>query len=275
MLVDGGSLNAESAVVDGRDIKNLEVNFIKSEKKNIYSRAIFTSTILISMAIFLSARVTNTYDKSKDINLRNESSVYVPGGGFSGFWFLLGRLNSISNPERQNYYCYSAGCLAVSSTLLNVSFHDVATAAIEAKEKWKRGDISQYLIVEDFVEAIIPNDEQHSFETGFLDKINIITTNKGFGPSIRRAESIIELKELLILTTWIPYVTGRGLWKSDRHGKFHMDGGVSAFNHPNCNKKIGIPYSFEIFVDTLNPNISYQKAKKIFNAGLSYLDLDK
>jgi len=46
-------------------------------------------------------------------------SVYVPGGGFSGFWFILGHLFSISDPSDHVYYCYSSGCLGVLALLLD------------------------------------------------------------------------------------------------------------------------------------------------------------
>ena len=43
------------------------------------------------------------------------ASVYVPGGGFSGFWFHLGYLHTFGSQQNMNdydYYCFSAGCLS-------------------------------------------------------------------------------------------------------------------------------------------------------------------
>ena len=42
---------------------------------------------------------------------------YVPGAGFSGFPFTLGRLHSMGDPTKIECYCYSAGCLAATVAL--------------------------------------------------------------------------------------------------------------------------------------------------------------
>jgi hypothetical protein len=39
---------------------------------------------------------------------------FLQGGGFSGFWFHLGFLQSIENLEEYDYYCFSSGCLGKS-----------------------------------------------------------------------------------------------------------------------------------------------------------------
>lgn len=52
-----------------------------------------------------------------------DDCIYVPGGGFSGFWFSLGRLQSLQHPQDERFVCYSAGCLGVVSVLWN-HFHE-------------------------------------------------------------------------------------------------------------------------------------------------------
>ena len=62
-------------------------------------------------------------------NHAGPSSVCLPGGGFSGFWFHLGYLHSLEERQREHqrghqadpvllhdydYYCFSAGCLSES-----------------------------------------------------------------------------------------------------------------------------------------------------------------
>jgi hypothetical protein len=37
--------------------------------------------------------------------------VTILGGGFSGFWFHLGYLQSMKNLNDYDYYCFSSGCL--------------------------------------------------------------------------------------------------------------------------------------------------------------------
>lgn len=47
------------------------------------------------------------------------SSVYIPGGGFSGFWFHLGYLQSMNMDNHlhdYDYYCFSSGCLGKQTT---------------------------------------------------------------------------------------------------------------------------------------------------------------
>jgi len=42
--------------------------------------------------------------------------IHETGAGFSGFWFHLGRLQSIPNLRDHDFYCYSSGCLSKYST---------------------------------------------------------------------------------------------------------------------------------------------------------------
>jgi hypothetical protein len=53
-------------------------------------------------------------------NSQKEDCIYVPGGGFSGFWFTLGRLSALSSQQihQDTFVCYSAGCLGVVATLI-------------------------------------------------------------------------------------------------------------------------------------------------------------
>jgi hypothetical protein len=41
-----------------------------------------------------------------------ESSIYVPGSGFSGVWFHLGFLQALPSVHNHDFYCYSSGCLS-------------------------------------------------------------------------------------------------------------------------------------------------------------------
>jgi len=42
-------------------------------------------------------------------------TVYLPGGGFPGFWFHLGYLQSLRNLMDYDYYCFSSGCLGTNT----------------------------------------------------------------------------------------------------------------------------------------------------------------
>jgi hypothetical protein len=81
--------------------------------------------------------------------------IYVPGAGFSGFWFTLGRLQSLPDPLAETFYCYSAGCLAAVSTLNGFSMEQVSTLARTLQHEWATGQTSRYHVVPKFVDGLV------------------------------------------------------------------------------------------------------------------------
>jgi len=245
----------------------------------------FISIMIIIISAFYAAgrtpRNKSVMHPYKTTNI-DPRSVYVPGAGFSGFWFTLGRLQSIPNPREYNYHCFSAGCLGVVATLLyNKTVDDMASVAFDVQRKWRNGEISRYAVVEDFVDRLLipgngnasddfSNDNGLLFDVGLLERINVLTTTKGIGVNMRQARSVAELRELLIQTTWIPFATGWGLWKEDTRGNLHMDGGVSMLFHPDCQFNLRLPMMFDLFLNFLNPNMGIEKVEKFWNSGLGY-----
>ena len=70
--------------------------------------------------------------------------VYVPGAGFSGFFYMMGRLQSVKQlrtPHR--FHCFSAGCLALTATLLDTPIEDVVELALSARSKAVKGDATR------------------------------------------------------------------------------------------------------------------------------------
>eukprot|EP00536_Pseudo-nitzschia_multiseries_P015313 jgi/Psemu1/41966/gm1.41966_g len=128
------------------------------------------------------------------------------GGGFSGFWFSLGRLQSLDHPQNERFVCYSAGCLGVVSVLRNhfdsnsnnnsnsnSNSNNNTGAAAAASSKhyqyeqlyeyarsiqtgWQSGAINRYRVVETFVDGILDSLEtlDESSTEAFLE---IIRTN--------------------------------------------------------------------------------------------------
>ncbi|KAL3918989.1 MAG: hypothetical protein SGILL_003981 [Bacillariaceae sp.] len=129
-------------------------------------------------------------ETSKSIEQPQHDCIYVPGGGFSGFWFSLGRLQSLSAKDmfQEKFVCYSAGCLGVVATLLQhmqaeMSIADMGThgsgssrsttasssppnnnndhsshlynMARNIQVEWLNGDLHRYRIVESFVDGIL------------------------------------------------------------------------------------------------------------------------
>lgn len=167
-----------------------------------------------------------------------KSVVYVPGAGFSGFFYSLGRLQSLQRHEvsqRNNeteslteetpfeYYCFSAGCLALVASLMEIPLGMAVDLAHTSRNRWMNSEIGRYSVVEDFVERLLA-DEHKSAENGIcnliqdnatthhriqqhLPRINIITSswnkNSFVSQSVRTPSTIYHLKEMLIQTTWM------------------------------------------------------------------------
>ena len=158
------------------------------------------------------------------------NSICVSGGGFSGFWFTIGRLQSIQDAPSKDYYCYSAGCLAVVAALGNYSVHQLSDLAFGVQDRWLDGTIGQYEVADDFVSKLLPssstsssssrrNNHYYNYNStthnnrllnqpnDILPHLNIITTipngRAGLKPSIRSPETIEQLREMLVQSAWM------------------------------------------------------------------------
>jgi hypothetical protein len=212
--------------------------------------------------------------------------VYVPGAGFSGFFYTLGRLRSlhpnrdhraiakynntassldeafvVAPPTEYEYYCFSAGCLAVVATLLDVPFDTSFELARSSRDRWATGEIGRYDVVEHFVDGLLSEgiddgtreacddylvnstgareaevthcalqDTSHKmYLDGVLPRINVITSvwnrESVLSQRVEKPSDILHLKRLLLETTWIPTVTGFPLGNFNRNtGSHHNDG---------------------------------------------------
>ena len=144
----------------------------------------------------------------QDQKLDTENCIYAPGGGFSGFWYSLGRLQSLENPYTETFLCYSAGCLGVVATLLHHGelaknnktasstdfdnmdnnnknhYLEVYQMARSIQIDMQSGEMHRYRVVESFVDGLLeklegyPDDDET--KTLFLDTIrrnlNVVTT---------------------------------------------------------------------------------------------------
>ena len=203
----------------------------------------------------------------------------MPGGGFSGFWFTLGRLKSISDPTQKDYYCYSAGCLGVVATLSNYTMEEMLDIALDAQTRWKTGEISRYDVVGSFIHDLLygrvsNSDKGHAHATVgdnsfLLSRLNIMTSvRRGWGGldvAIRSPKSLNELQHMLIQTTWIPFAVGDDLFHEE-----HMDGAFSFTEHPNCEHHVGLALDIDLFLNIVNVNLGREKVEKFWKAGLAY-----
>ena len=200
---------------------------------------------------FFYVNVNNSNVDTKQEN----TSMYIPGAGFSGFFYTLGRLQAFHNSpisSAQEYHCFSAGCLALVISLLRIPVHSVIAQASSSRDRWIEGEISRYDVVEDFVDGILSNVHLNAkFESEcslyqangtqevdtnnihcHLPRINVITsswdTTTMLSQSTQTPRSLDHLRLLLIQTTWIPYVTGSTLGKiDDETGMYHNDGALA------------------------------------------------
>mmetsp|Transcript_66 Transcript_66/g.137 ORF Transcript_66/g.137 Transcript_66/m.137 type:complete len:311 (-) Transcript_66:429-1361(-) len=208
------------------------------------------------------------------------SIVCVPGRGFSGFWFAFGRLQAIgtgnsnttqTGNDNNDYYCYSSGCLCAAASLANRTFEDVLDAAVEAQNRWKEGKMSRYDIVPAFIDAILEYDDYGGAGDFIYERLNVLLTTRGSGVTANRPRDAMELRELLIQTTWIPFVTGSGLWVRDStNGRYHMDGAFSSTLHPPCDRRIDSPHTFDVIRNSLNPNLDKDTARRYYEQGMRY-----
>ena len=194
-----------------------------------------------------------------DLELHS-SSIYIPGAGFSGFFYTLGRLQVLTDNE-YNYHCFSAGCLALITYMLEVPINAVIELAYSSRNRYLSGEISRYDVVEYFVNGLLDKDAVHnnvstsrSTKTGCqqyqvsnatkqsirtisyderiqklqdsLPSINVITSTwdkHSFIISQRQEKptSVKHLKRMLLETTYIPLITGDSLGiPRDEDGSF-------------------------------------------------------
>jgi hypothetical protein len=256
--------------------------------------------------------------------------VYIPGAGFSGYFYTLGRLHSheeSSNPRPREYYCFSAGCLALVSSLFKVPIDSVIELAHSSRNRWVTGEISRYGVVEHFIDGlfsstgeqnncstksvqnatvdgdmlvdvdmearpnhsgnarcILPEHDRNMQES--LQRIHVITSTWGkrHAVTIQEPSGVNHLKELLIQTTWIPFVTGSSFGKrDDRNGAYHNDGafaGLLGNLIPQSIHEMGLflphqyhhslllPWRFDLLSNNLNMRMSHDKAVHFWEEGL-------
>lgn len=194
-----------------------------------------------------------------------KGSIYVPGGGFSGFWYTLGRLQAIQHPMEREYYCYSSGCLAVVAMMQNYSRSETQRVALDIQKRWLNGNITRYEVVAAFVEDITENPPDDSV----LARIKIIssvpTGNFGMKATIRTPTSVSELRTMLLQTTWIPYAIGKEVWYFG-----HMDGAFTIEQHPVCEVSIRSPLSYLMVANALNVHLQPGDVELLWKTGFNW-----
>lgn len=295
---------------------------------------IFTSSLVSNfLSMFLEPLSTSVVSVGTSMSKTEGDTidVYIPGAGFSGFFYTLGRLQALHQSSYHNsssfqYYCFSAGCLALLTSLLQLPVDSAVKLAHSSRNRWILGEISRYDVVKHFVDGLldvedvdvdapIPTegmwnetiDEQdvecrdfqcNSTEGGrilenaqyttkrndidvreFLPRINVITSTWDaqhfISQRIQQPSSVEHLKELMIQTTWIPFVTGSSFWKREGDN-FHNDGAFAGlfkheyFFYPSqYQHSLLLPWSFDLLSNGLNILLGHDRAVHYWEEGYS------
>lgn len=202
----------------------------------------------------------------------NATTIYLPGGGFSGLFYHLGFLDSIDLEQRKkyDYYCYSSGCIAAMASLTNLTLEQSTNAGIATQEEWLDGSVSIYEFTQPFVAKLLAGVDDETLEA-ILPGIKILVTSPYHGGAeVHVATNRQEFSDLMIKTTWLPYVTGWGMLHEGRS----MDGGFSRRLHPKCDFDVYVPIYWEITKKTFTPAISRSDAFDFWRAGFAHSQLE-
>ena len=118
-----------------------------------------------------------------------------------------------------------------------------------------------------------------------LPKMYIITStwsreNYEISKSIRTPSTLLELKQMLLQTMWIPFVTGESLGKQDHSGEYHNDGAFVALLHGwktifgnkkriDTNHALKLPWDAQLILNGLNIDLDEELALHFWNKGLN------
>lgn len=271
-LLTPSTLDNDSQSIFKDDIKRDPSSAIATEKFSLICYMLFALYLLV-----FACDVRRIYTVPSHSN----DCIYVPGGGFSGFWFTLGRLQSIPLHQRieKDYYCYSAGCLAVVATsLLDKNKEEMYDIAVRVQKAWQTGQVERYSVVKVFLDELlfgtsVVNGSSPTIpviDDAALSKINIITTARtgrlSLKTVVRIPSSVADLHQMLLQTTWIPYATGDGVWKNE-----HMDGAFTALlDHPSCGHHVGLAMNPWLVANIVNVNLPTTDVERFWNLGLEY-----
>lgn len=229
---------------------------------------VFLLSLVFLCIVMLGQAVSMGTQLFSRLQVSGNDCIYVSGGGFSGFWFSLGRLHSISKQEmtKQRFACYSAGCLGVVSVYTNRTMPDLYAMASGLQRDWKDGSLHRYHIVQQFVDNLL---EDQDFSSDILSSLYILTSvpqnPMGFRAVLNTPRDMVELKTMLMQTTWIPVAVGSGFTYEG-----HLDGAFSVMQHPTCHKKVGLATDWTLLTNTLNVNLGKDLVEQFWQLGLDY-----
>ena len=244
----------------------------KESSTSFWTRLFMLQTMIQILVVFLVIMWNAASEVSTASSTTTPSTkdcIYVPGGGFSGFWFTLGRLQSIADLENHSIVCYSAGCLGVVGSLSNMTVHQLYESASGIQQHFWNGTLHRYNVLETFVDSLLDHSNNDDFSKLFSN-VQIVTSipdpTFGFRASINTPTSKAHLKTLLIQTAWIPLATGSHF----SHGG-HLDGAFSILQHPECPHTLGLAKTNPtLMMNILNVNLGGGAVQRLWDSGMAH-----
>jgi hypothetical protein len=153
---------------------------------------------------------------------------------------------------------------------MNTTLQDAADTAHSIQTLWMAGHLSRYDLVDRFIDNLLVDEDSI---THLLDRLHVLVTTKKNGVAVEKASNSAHLKELLLKTTFIPFITGRGMGYAG-DGDYFLDGGFSRTLHPKCNIELWIPLTlWDITQHTLNPALDRDKVEGFWLTGQRYREV--
>ena len=231
-------------------------------------------------------------------------SCSVKGGAFEGYYHSYGylaglderRLSRDPDPSAGNlstkapyhrrdpstlatrsYSCYSGGCFAALTHILEIPLEQVLDVGVDIQSRWMSGELSRFDVVKLFLEVserakpspnsvvsltpplnlhptpsiqkILPSSSNSTIITTSphsnvtFQPLNVITTDTTGKPITSTPTDVAEVHDLLIKTSWIPFITGNSLYYDGQ-----IDGFLSSHSHPSFAEEVpGLPWNLEGF----------------------------
>lgn len=199
------------------------------------------------------------------------------GAGFTGFWYHLGLFERLDHDRGgYDYYCYSSGCLSLVLSFLNTTVDEAYGACHALQTDWRRGNRSRFDLVPALLDRLLAAPRAEVLLRPRLPRLHVLLTSARRGLAVRRPTDAAELRELLLRTTWIPAVTGRGVrrgvggdgaWGEDDDGDAYLDGGFSRVLHPPCRHTVRVPADWTSFLHGLNPGLGRDAVYELWEMG--------
>ena len=148
------------------------------------------------------------YDPLTTTTSTASSSLYLPGGGFSGLFYHLGVLERLLDTRQNNndwdYYCYSSGCIAAVAALTNLTLEDTTNAGIATQREWRAGRVSIYDFAEQFTIRLLETVDDATLQAAALPHLKVIVTSPWHGGTeILQATHRDDFVRLMVKTTWL------------------------------------------------------------------------